>query len=255
MRGVVAEIPLPRRGSTRCKVERVRRTLGLLAVLAAISALALALTAGAASAAPHDVKETSTFVKANYTLGRTARSRVKLAEDSITAYVKGIAAQCPNAALGSPGNSKAEQLSNEVVVILNVLVYHANAAAIAKLAQAVKPLHWSNPKVTSTVRRYVGRLEAFATMPVPDLCADVKAWAATAFKTVPADTVEVDKRYNVIEEAPAHISKTLLAPYLTGTVAHTFKLTQRLEGQLLELENNEGAVYWAQILEALSMNP
>jgi hypothetical protein len=92
-------------------------------------------------------------------------------------------------------------------------------------------------------------------MPLPDLCADVKAWAATNFKTVAADTEEVDHRYDVIEENPAHVSKTLITPYLSSDDAHTFKLTEQLENHLLELENDKGAGYWASILEALAMNP
>jgi hypothetical protein len=222
----------------------------------AIAAVALVVcVAPAAGASGRDVAATHTFVKANYALGRTAKSRVALAEGSIATYISQISTQCHAAAFGSPGNSRAEQLSNEVVVVLNVLVYHANADAIAKLAHTVGGLHWSNHKVTHTIDSYVARLQAFATMPVPDLCGDVKAWAATDFKTVPADTNQVNQRYEQLEALPHHISQKLLAPYLKSNDARTFKLAQRLEAQLLELENNKGAIYWAEVLEALSMNP
>jgi hypothetical protein len=228
---------------------RALRTLAIVAVALVFS------TAPAALASKGDIAATHTFVKANYALGRTAKSRVALAEGSIATYISQLSTQCHAAAFGSPGNSRAEQLSNEVVVVLNVLVYHANADAIAKLAHTVAGLHWSNHKVTQTIDSYVARLQAFATMPVPDLCGDVKAWAATDFKTVPADTNQVNQRYEQLEKSPQHISQKLLAPYLKSNDARTFKLALRLEAQLLELENNKGAIYWAEILEALSMNP
>lgn len=206
-------------------------------------------------ASSKDVAATKTFVKANYALGRATKARISFAEHSIGGYIAELAQQCRGAALGSPGNTQAEQFSNEVVVVLTATTYHADAPAIARLARTVKALHWSNPKVNRTIERYIARLQALATLPVPDLCGDVKSWAASGFKTVPATTLSADKGLAAIEEGPTEISKRLLAPYLQGSALRTFSLTSKLEYKLRGIESDQGSVYWSQILETLALNP
>jgi hypothetical protein len=224
-----------------------------LAVL--LTGVLLAVTPAAAFGSSKDVASTKAFVSANYALGRATKARITFAEHTIGGYITQLSQQCHAAAYGSPGNTEAEQFSNEVVVVLTAMTYHADAPAIANLAHAVKGLHWSNPKVNRTIARYVARLQALAALPVPDLCTDVKTWAASGFKTVPANTLSVDKNLAAIEAGPTEISKRLLAPYLRSSDARTFSLTSKLEYKLRGIESDQGSAYWSAILETLALNP
>ncbi len=229
------------------------KTIRSLAVLVIVPVLAV--TPAAALGTSGDLAATRTFIKANYTLGVATKARVSSAEHSVGAYIAQLTHECRGAASGSPGNTQAEQLSNEVVVVLTALLYRADAPVIARLAHDVKGLHWSNPKVTRTVGRYVSRLRALSTLPVPDLCGDIKTWAAGGFKTVPATTISADKRLAAIEEAPKEVPGRLFKPYLRAGDARTLTLTARIENQLRGLESDKGASYWSTILETLALNP
>jgi hypothetical protein len=219
--------------------------------------VALVLTAAPALAAPssRDVAATRAFVGANNALARAAKAHLPATEKSIDAYIAQIGAQCPKAAAGSPENKEAEQLSDEVVTALTILVYRSGAQAISRLKRTVHGLHWSNGKAQRAVDRYVARLSALSTLALPDVCGDVKAWAANGYKVVPPATTLAVKRFNTIEAGPDRVSKQLLAPYEQPDERGTLAQTSRLERQLQETESNEGVEYWSKALAKLDLNP
>ncbi len=85
----------------------------------------------------------------------------------------------------APQNHDSEQLTNEVVGALTIAAYQPDTDSMGAFARAVRGLHWSNRMLTHTVRTYATKLQGFATLAPPDICADVKAWAAGGFRRCP----------------------------------------------------------------------
>jgi hypothetical protein len=218
-----------------------------------LAVLALALAPGAALARSGNAAATRTYIKANYTLVRTARANLATGEAAIKSLTQQITGECPGAALESPQNHDAEQLSDEVVGALEVAAYNPDQASIVAFAQAVGGLHWSNRRLTHMVGAYASKLEGFTKLAMPDVCGDVRAWAASGYKTLPATTVAFDKGFFATDFEAEEVSLRLLAPYESATEASLLHRTKQLEAPLAEAE--AGAVSdYSQILDSLKLS-
>ena len=142
-------------------------------------------------------------------------------------------------------------MSYEVAVALWSLSYGMAAAPIRKFVSAVKRLHWSNARVTRIARGYATSLHELSTLPLPDLCGDVRAWAASRFQAIPASTTQLDRRLEAIEGET--IPRKLLAPYERGGDASVVARTRSLEVKLAEEEFVVGQTDWDQVQETLAL--
>jgi hypothetical protein len=231
----------------------------LPATLIAVAAFALAPSATLAKAplAPgarsRNAASTRAYIKANYTLVSAARANLTTGTAAIEALANQVAGECPLAALDSPQNHDAEQLSNEVVGALEVAAYASDTTSMLTFAHTVRGLHWSNGKLTHMVRAYATKLEGFPTLQPPNICADVKAWAASGYHTLAASTVTFDKGYYTFDIEAEEVSLRLLRPYESATEASLLHRTTRLEAPLAEAEAD--AVYdYSEILNSLKLN-
>jgi hypothetical protein len=230
----------------------VRRASILVAAL--VGALALAARPPAALARSQNAAATRAYIQANYALVRAARSHLAAGEAALKSLARQTAGECPLAAAGSPESHDAEQLSNEVVGALTVVAYRPDGAAMATFARAVGGLRWSDRALTRKVKTYATQLQGLATLAAPDVCGDVKAWAADGFQTLPASTVQFNQRYNAVDVEAEQVPLRLLAPYESAHEASLAHRTKRLEAPLAEAEANAVADY-TQILDALELNP
>jgi hypothetical protein len=219
-----------------------------------LAGVALAAGAPAASANRGDAAATRIYIQANYTLVRAARANLAAGQAAIKGLASRLAGQCPLAAAGSPENYDSEQLSNEVVGALTVEAYHPDAAAMAAFARAVKGLHWSNPRLTRIVKTYATQLKGLSTLALPEVCGDVRAWAATGYQTLPASSVQFDKAYYAVDIEAEEVPMRLLAPYESASIASLMHRTKRLEAPLAEAEA-EAVGDYTHILNALKLNP
>lgn len=219
-----------------------------------LASMALAAAPPVALASSGNAAATRAYIQANYALVRVARSNLAAARAAIKGLAGQLAGQCPLAAVGSPENYDSEQLSNEVVGALTVDAYHPDAAAMAAFAKAVKGLHWSNPKLNRAVRVYATQLKGLSTLGMPEVCGDVEAWAATGYRTLPASSVQFDKRYYAVDFEAEAVPLRLLAPYESASTASLLHRTKRLEAPLAEAEADAVADY-TKILDALKLNP
>ena len=120
-----------------------------------------------------------------------------------------------------------------------------------RFAAAVKPLHWSNARLTRIAHGYATSLLELSTLPLPDLCGDVRAWAASGFQTIPARTAQLDRRLEAIEGET--IPPKLLAPFERGADASVVARTRSLEVKLAEEEFVVGQTDWDQVQETLAL--
>jgi hypothetical protein len=219
-----------------------------------LAAFALAATPSAALARSENAAATRAYVEANYALVRAARANLAAGEAAVKSLAAQIAEQCPLAAAGSPENYDSEQLSNEIVGAMTVDVYRPDAAAMATFARAVGRLRWSNPKLTHSVRTYATQIKGLSTLAMPEVCGDVKAWAASGYKTLPASSVQFDKTYYAVDIEAEEVPLRLLAPYESARTASLLRRTKRLEAPLAQAEANAVADY-TKILDALNLSP
>jgi hypothetical protein len=218
--------------------------------------LALVAMPATAAAKPIDVASTRAYVRADNALTRSAKAHLPLAESSIRAFTRRVGRECPHLASGAPQDPEAELLYEEIVAALTRMVYHADLAAIVRFDGAVQRLSWSNPRLTRTIHGYATRLRALATLAVPDICADTRAWVASGYTALPAATAIAVQRLKAGEGAgPAELSSGLLAPYKRPDESRMIAETARLEAQLQETEATHGTGYLSKIEGVMGLNP
>jgi hypothetical protein len=214
--------------------------------------LGLGLMPSSALGNARDIASTRAYVIANYTLVRTAHTDLPSAEARIAALNTTLGQQCPQVAANSPQNGQSQQLSNEVAGALWSIVYHTDVGAVNAFVNAVTPLHWTNHKLTRIARHYAESLRQLSDLPMPEVCADVRSWTSSGFKTVPASTIQFDKRLEAI--GASTIPQRLLARYERPSIRAIASRADKLEAQLNDAETNVGFNDWNTLLETLGLS-
>jgi hypothetical protein len=219
-------------------------TLGL--VLAAAS-----LVPASASATSRDIASTHAYIQANFALARASERRLASTQASIERRTRQFGRECPGVGVGSAQDEEAQKLSYEAVGAVWSISYGAVAGPIRAFARAVKPLRWSNAKLTRIAQGYAQALRQLAALPLPDLCGDARAWRASGFRTVPATTLRFDAHVESIEGHS--IPARLLAPYEQPGDRGALARTTRLEADLEHLEFEAGVEDWMALLDAVGL--
>lgn len=176
-------------GRTARHAARLDRRLNSLA--AAILALGAALTVAAvlAPSASADTTTTAAYLEADYALVSTVSSNLARSESALQGLLAHVRTACPQAAGGSPQTPQSTQLSNELIGTMVLTGGHVDRQAVRAYVNRVAVLHWSNQAVNRAIGSHVRDLRTLLGLQTPDICADVKAWAASGFTTLPARTV------------------------------------------------------------------
>jgi hypothetical protein len=224
--------------------------LGRLAVLAVV--LAVGLTPSGAAATPRDVASTHAYLVAGYAALHAVVTKWSSVEADIHKLDLRFRAECPLVGAGSPQSEEEQKLSYEVAGALWATGYHTNAKIVQAFVRAIKPLRWSNPAITRSAHKFATGLHEMTTLPVPDLCADVRSWAAGGYKAVTANTEQYDRRVEAIEvkEVPRRLLIPFLQPADKGLIARVLHLATKFE----ELEFTRGQSDWDTLLEVLALN-
>jgi hypothetical protein len=225
-------------------------------MLRLLSTLAVVLTVGLAPAgavaAPRDVSTTHTYLAANYAFLHAVHTNERTVNTNIAKLNHTLASVCPSVGIGAPQNEEAQHMSYEVAGALWATLYHTDASAVQAFIRAVKPLKWSNGKITHIAHAYIRSLRELAALTSPDLCGDVRAWSADGFKAVPAATIQFDRHVEAIEGKS--IPLRLLAPYELSTDKDVAARTAHLETQLYDAETVVGFNDWDTLLQTLALN-
>jgi hypothetical protein len=224
--------------------------LGRLAILAAV--LTVGLAPAGASAAPRDVASTHAYVAAAYTALHAVVSKWSSVEAEIGKLNQRFHTECPAVGAGSPQSEEEQKLSYEVAGALWATGYRTEAKVVRAFVKALKPLSWSNPAITRRARKLAKGLQEMTALPVPDLCGDVRAWAAGGYRAVPATTEQYDRHVEAIEVK--EIPRGLLNPYVQPADKGLVARTERLATQFEELEFKRGQDDWNMLLETLALN-
>jgi hypothetical protein len=223
---------------------RARLTFATLVV-------ALAFAPANAFAAPADVAATHAYILANNQLARASVARLGVGQARIEGLIRTFARECPGAGAGSPQDEQAHFFNYEAGVALWSIAYGTDAAQIRRFANTVRGLRWSNHAITRAAQSYASSLQAMATLAIPPLCQDVRAWRANGYRTVPPQTVSLVERVEAIELKP--VPQRTLAAFERGSDASIFARTVGLEKRLEESESNPGEGDLLKLLDRLGL--
>jgi hypothetical protein len=225
----------------------VRRSLLLMAVLL------LGVVQTPALASPADASTTHAYIQANYALVQYGAARLGTAQRLIDGVLHKTKSLCPKAAFNSPQNPESTQLSNEVIGAMVLAAIHAAAPEINTYLRVAERSHWGNRALTRKIHAYASKLKTISRLAPPNLCGDVKAWAASGFHTLPASTVRFGQRFMpnwvALGEVPA-----LLKRYASPDERVLLKRTNTLELRITDFEAR-AVETWGKIMETLVLYP
>jgi hypothetical protein len=220
-------------------------------VLAAV-ALVLGLAPASAIAASQDAASTSAYLAAASTDLRLAIASMPTTIDaSVDALNRQYAAECPRVAAGSIQDEAADPMTYEVAGALWSTAYHTDSKIVQSFDRAVKPLRWSSARITRDVDGYAASLHQLSVLPPPDLCGDMRAWAASGYSAIPAAATQFDRRVEAVEGHP--LALALLAPYEGPAQRALAARVASLEGRFEELEGELSQKWFDMTLETLAL--
>src|SRR5437870_7531294 len=196
--------------------------------------LTLAMAPSPALASSQDIAATHRAILAGYSLARAGVATINVAQSKIESFNRKLAAECPGVGSGTPETEASQPMSYEVAVALWSIAYGSAAGPIKTFAKAIRPLRWTNARINRVAHTLVANLTALATIPLPDLCGDVRAWTASAFTTVPRHVVELDRRVEPLELP--EIPWRLVSRYVRGADASLVAYIKRAERKVAEAE-------------------
>jgi hypothetical protein len=224
----------------------------ILLVLTAVLGLG-ATTPGGALASSGDLAATQVYLQANYAVVKVARANLATSEAAPLRLLAQVRRECPLAGAGSPQDSESTQMSDEVIGAMVIAAYDPNHQAITAFTRSVAALRWSNSGLTQAIRRYVANLRTLLSLSAPNLCGDVKAWAASGYHTLPASTVAFVGKFMPAWVALGYVPAQL-NPFETSGGKALARLAGGLEQQLTEGEAR-AVEHWGEIMNALVLNP
>ena len=206
-----------------------------------------------AVASTRDVAATHKAILAGYALARAGVATISVAKSKIESFNHKLSAECPGVGTGTPENEASQPMSYEIAVALWSIGYGSAAGPIKTFAKAVRPLRWTSARINRVAHSLVANLIALSTIPLPDLCGDVRAWTASGFRAIPPHVIELNRRVERLELPD--IPWKLLAPYIRSGDAGRVAYIKRAESKIAEAEFVIGQDEWYRVLHTLGLPP
>lgn len=249
-----------------------RKTISLLIVISAcvlIGVSASLALPGASARPPDNVAATQAYVRARYELYRAIVLSLPESQTAVDGFVNRVVGECPNVLVGAPQGQLSLELGFEEVFLLGRVFVGPDERAGFVYADAVKHLRWTTPELTRLVDGggAWGRTEA--KLGPSDLCADLKAWAASGYHMLSAGTKRLLRRIRTEGSSEPSVSGgtgkqneksdeaiwRLLGPYETPSVKTLVRSVKQLEARVRN--RNVDSVFSAslELSKRLGMKP
>jgi hypothetical protein len=222
--------------------------------VALAAALTAALTCSPAQGASRDGTATRAYLKADYALVKFARAKRTASNAALQGLLDGVRRTCPRIALDSPQVTDSEQLSNEIVGAMIVAGTLPDKPAIARFARAVAGLRWSSSRLTRRIHTYARELKKLVTLAPADICADVGAWVASGYRTLPTPTVAFNRHYKAVNVPIGELPEPQLTRSAGSGQRRLLDRIRRIEAAIADFEA-EAVETWAQIMDTLVLQP
>jgi hypothetical protein len=166
---------------------------------------------------------------------------------AIEAFAKTLQVKCPGVLASEPKLSPDEKPSSSAVMIAEEELSASTGVAEQTeykrrraFVRAVSPLRWSDRALTRLVHSYALGELAQAKLYTPDLCADVRAWVNSGYKSVSPGTesylrrvAALSKRTSGVKEVIMRKLKRYESPADKRVAKQTAKLEESAEHTLL----------------------
>jgi hypothetical protein len=200
-----------------------------------------------------DAAATRSYLQADYALLRAGQRNIKASEAAYKSVLRRVRSECPQAGLNSPQNAQSTQMSNEVIGAMVVSAAKPDLAAIKAYLHAVAGLHWSSAAINRSVARYRAMLGTIFKTGVPDLCSDVKSWAASGFHTLPSSTPAFVKLF-LPNWVALGFTPSSLNPLEDAQGKSLARRARALEIQITDVEAR-AVETWGNIMDELRLEP
>jgi hypothetical protein len=225
----------------------------VLRALPAVVAASLALAPPAASAAGVNAATTQAYLQANSALVRVVRSHLASAKAASLRILAQVQQECPRAGANSPQDAESTQMSDEVIGAIVIASAQPDLQAVKAFIRSVSHLSWSSRALTNAVHAYARHLQTLIGVAPPNLCGEVKAWAANGFSALPASTVAFVAKFMPAWVALGSLPAGLAHFESMGARALA-QSCKRLELLITEAEVRE-VVRYGEIMNALEVQP
>ncbi len=213
---------------------------GLLTAWIACAVCACMPTPSLAAAHASDAAATRAYLRASdaYALDASAELQERVA--ALEARASEIAGECPSALTYAPRDEAFAQLSEEIVTVVVYASAAPERSLLLRASQEIGHLRWSNSKLTRLVRLRAAEESGVATIALPDVCADIAAWKASAYAALPqragrflarSEAIEAESFVGLSEESRETAILRLLRPYESPADRRIAERVERLEAQ------------------------
>lgn len=167
---------------------------------AAASATILLPAAPSGAASPSDRRATGEYLRAKYRFYQALHANDAAGEAAVSAYIAKLADECPGVLTNAPYNvfdlahptyEQSQQIEQETALGLEALAgildawFSPDDPDVAALGSAILPLRWHDRRVARLVRVELAAIERLVLAVPPDVCADMRAWASSGYRTLP----------------------------------------------------------------------
>ena len=170
-------------------VPRMRLPVFLTSAVVATVICGMTLASASTSPQPSNASSVRSMLRARYRYARTLRDNLADARGSTNAWVSDVARECSGALAEAPRGTQLTEIRREVNLAPLAVLDAPDRAAARQMARAIERLRWSDRALARAVRGWLTAVRAGYTLPVPNLCSDLKAWVASDYHTFSPGTV------------------------------------------------------------------
>ncbi len=190
-------------------------------VLACVASLWEAVPA-LASGPANDAAATRAYVRASEAYARGASTEVGGGVAAIADRASEIAGECPSALTYAPRDAAFGDIGDEASTALFYSDVAPMSATRLGFAHAVGGLRWRDRRLTRLVHAQAVEEVAEVALALPNVCADIEAWKASAYATLPQSAtgflarvaaIESGSYFGPSEEPREALINRLLKPY------------------------------------------
>ena len=138
---------------------------------------------------------TQKYIQANYALVQAGASKLGAARAALRAVRSQIEGECPRAAAESPQNPESTELSNEIIGAMVTNAYRTDVPAGQSFVRAASGPSLEQPQAHEHDPFLVSRLKVLIGLAPPNVCADIRSWVASGYRTLPATTIRFDQQF------------------------------------------------------------
>ena len=245
------------------------RRVALWGAPAVIAVLGVAYVVSAASASgvsTQDKTATDSYLAAGYVYAQAALANAPATQAAVEGLAGKLDSECTGVLKGAPpepssstpfarrvGESQREdeqlsELESELGRALGLTLEQPDRQALLAFAGAVRSLHWSNPTLTHLVNAEIAEFEEQLAPPIPNVCADMRAWVSSGYQTLPAGTKELRTKQEEVQQrartrAPTPSISSLLAVYEGSAEKALIAKTKALEQERIKVLAGIEGVY------------